>query len=200
MNDMHLVLHGLAIKKHGAPDEIAGIVGLAQARVGELLGQATAGGRAVESQGKYLLTPAGRMILDGHYSRYYDALRKDTGFIDVYQRFELLNVEMKQVVTDWQTVALGGERVPNDHADEDYDEKIIDRLSKVHERIEPMLASLAGKVARLGRYRDKLEFALDKAEEGEHAWVSDVRLESYHTVWFEMHEDLLRILGRERDE
>jgi len=25
-------------------------------------------------------------------------------------------------------------------------------------------------------------------------------VDSYHTVWFELHEDLLRILGREREE
>ena len=31
-------------------------------------------------------------------------------------------------------------------------------------------------------------------------WVSDARLPSYHTLWFELHEDLLRILGRRRAE
>jgi hypothetical protein len=30
--------------------------------------------------------------------------------------------------------------------------------------------------------------------------VSDARTPSYHTVWFELHEDLLRVLDRERDE
>ena len=38
------------------------------------------------------------------------------------------------------------------------------------------------------------------AEDGEHEWVSDVRRDSYHTVWFELHEELLRIMGREREE
>ena len=28
----------------------------------------------------------------------------------------------------------------------------------------------------------------------------DAMIESYHTVWFEMHEDLLRLLARVRDE
>ena len=26
------------------------------------------------------------------------------------------------------------------------------------------------------------------------------KIDSYHTVWFELHEDLLRMLGREREE
>ena len=35
---------------------------------------------------------------------------------------------------------------------------------------------------------------------GEIDWVSGVRIDSYHTVWFELHEDLLRMLGRTRQE
>jgi hypothetical protein len=42
--------------------------------------------------------------------------------------------------------------------------------------------------------------ALEKAEDGEIAWVSDAKIESYHTLWFELHEDLLRLMRRERAE
>ncbi len=49
-------------------------------------------------------------------------------------------------------------------------------------------------------YREKLEAALEKAEKGAIAWVSDAKIESYHTVWFELHEDLLRLMRRERSE
>lgn len=31
-------------------------------------------------------------------------------------------------------------------------------------------------------------------------YVGGVRCDSYHTVWFELHEDLLRILGATRHE
>ena len=54
--------------------------------------------------------------------------------------------------------------------------------------------------SRLSCYADKLEAALDRAEDSEIQWVSDATIESYHTVWFEMHEDLLRLLGRVREE
>jgi hypothetical protein len=49
-------------------------------------------------------------------------------------------------------------------------------------------------------YAQKLLAALEAAEDGDREWVSDVRRESYHTVWFELHEDLLRIMGRAREE
>jgi hypothetical protein len=53
---------------------------------------------------------------------------------------------------------------------------------------------------RLSRYLERLEFAYDRILAGEIDWVSGVRIDSYHTVWFELHEDLLRILGRTRQE
>ena len=42
--------------------------------------------------------------------------------------------------------------------------------------------------------------SLEKAEDGAIEWVSDARIESYHTLWFELHEELLRIVGRQRSE
>ena len=42
--------------------------------------------------------------------------------------------------------------------------------------------------------------ALEKAEDGAIEWVSDARIDSYHTVWFELHEELLRLMGRTRVE
>ena len=49
-------------------------------------------------------------------------------------------------------------------------------------------------------YSKGLLEALEKAEDGDIAWVSDAKIESYHTLWFELHEDLLRIVGRIRSE
>ena len=49
-------------------------------------------------------------------------------------------------------------------------------------------------------YRDKLTKALEKAEDGAIDWVSDARIENYHTLWFELDEDLLCMVGRDRDE
>jgi hypothetical protein len=49
-------------------------------------------------------------------------------------------------------------------------------------------------------YRVRLAEAYDQVLAGQHEYVSGVRIDSYHTVWFELHEDLLRMLGREREE
>jgi hypothetical protein len=197
---MHLALHGVAIKKHAAATAIAEVVGLDVERTEALLKAATLAGRLAEAQGGYVLTPAGRMILDNQYSQFCDDVRSNAAFVAACERFERINVELKQVITDWQTLDVGGQKVRNDHANADYDAAVLDRLGEVHERFEPVLAQLTLGLPRLVRYGRKLEVALERAEAGQSEWVSDARSESYHTVWFELHEDLLRVLGRVREE
>lgn len=200
MSETHLALHGLALKKHATAAAAAAAVGLPAQCTEALLEQAVAGGRATKAAQGYALTPAGRMILDAQYGRHYGELRADRGFVAAYERFERVNAELKQLVTDWQTRRIGGERVANDHADAAYDAGIIARLGDLHERFEPVARILAAGLARLAHHFEALEQALERAERGEREWVSDARIASYHTVWFELHEDLLRILGRQRAE
>jgi hypothetical protein len=200
MDARDLVFHGLAIKRHSTPEVIAEFVGLPSEAVAGLLAQATATGRAIEARGGYSLAPLARVALEARYGLYFADLRADPAFVAQYERFEVVNRILKQIITDWQTIPVRGERVANDHGDKAYDEAVIARLGDLHERAEPILAALAARAPRLGRYGRMLAEALEKAEDGEAAWVSDVRRESYHTVWFELHEDLLRILGRSRDE
>ena len=197
---LHLVMHGVAIKKHAGAAAIASVIGLPLATVESVLEAAAASGRVAAVDGSYMLTPAGQMILGSEYSRFYAALRDNSEFAAACARFEQINRELKQLITDWQTLELGGKRVPNDHSNADYDQRIIARLGDLHERFEPVLARMSAQEPRLGIYKNKLSHALERAEDGDLAWVSDARTESYHTVWFEMHEDLLRLLGHKREE
>lgn len=198
--ELHLTMHGVAIKKHGAPADVASISGLSLNTVSEVLADAKETGRVVCADGKYMLTPAGQMILAGEYSRFYDQLRGDADFVAACERFEVINKALKQLITDWQTLEIASKRIANDHCDSDYDQKLLDRLGDLHERFEPVMKALCAGEARLTTYQSKLTQALEKAEDGDLAWVSDAQLESYHTVWFEMHEDLLRLLGHSREE
>ena len=198
--ELHLAMHGVAIKKHGAPADVASVSGLSLNTVSEILASAEESGRVVSADGKYALSAAGQMILAGEYSRFYDRLRGDADFVTACERFEVINKALKQLITDWQTLEIGGKRVANDHSDSDYDQKVLGRLGDLHERFEPVMNALCSGEGRLATYQSKLSQALGKAEDGDLAWVSDAQLESYHTVWFEMHEDLLRLLGRSREE
>jgi hypothetical protein len=200
MKDQQLALHGLAIKKHGDAADVAAVTGLDPARVQAFLDEAVGTGRVVKAGSKYMLTPIAQVALKTGYSRDFAAARGDEGMGRAYDDFERINEQVKQLITDWQTLTVGGSKVPNDHSNSDYDDKIIDKLGALHERAEPMLDRLARPLPRLGVYKRLLQSALEKAEDGDIAWVSDARCMSYHTVWFELHEDLIRILGRQRVE
>lgn len=193
-------MHGLAIKKFGTPAAVADLLGAAEAEVQAALDAAVAEGLAMAAKGAFMLTPKGQQALASEYPTRYAALRGNVPVAAGYDRFEAINTELKQLITEWQTMTVAGETVPNDHSDKDYDARIIDRLGDLHERAEPMLAGLAKALPRLRRYAERLAAALDKAEKGDIAFVSGAKIDSYHTVWFELHEDLLRILDRSRDD
>jgi hypothetical protein len=47
---------------------------------------------------------------------------------------------------------------------------------------------------RFGRYRVRLSDALARARSGAGGYVTE-EMASYHSVWFQLHEDLLATLG-----
>ena len=200
MNSRDLVLHAAAIKRHAPASAIAALAGLPADQAQVQLDALVASGRAIEAKGAYALTPLAGVALQARYAGHFAALRGDAGFSSAYQGFERINNTLKQIITDWQTLDVGGQKVANDHRDKAHDAAVIDRLGALHEQAEPILAKLAQGLPRLQYYGDRLLVALEAAEDGDSAWVSDIRRDSYHTVWFELHEELLRIMGREREE
>ncbi|MCT2559333.1 MULTISPECIES: hypothetical protein [Erythrobacteraceae] len=196
----HLVLHGIGIKKYADAVNISEIIGIAQAEVENSIDRAEERGLVMRADGKATLGPAGRLIMQCNYSRFYDSVRKNDAFVAAYDRFEELNVDLKSLITAWQVRDIAGSTVRNDHTDADYDNKIIDRLGALHESAERILAAMASVLPRMAIYREKLLTALERAEDGAIEWVSDAKIESYHTLWFELHEDLLCMLGKEREE
>ena len=194
------VLHALALRRKADLDALERSTGMPREEIESTLAAAAAEKLVIEARGTRLLSPAGTAWLDTAYASEFAAARSDPELAAAYDRFEVVNRELKALVTSWQTMAVGGQSVPNDHTDADYDARVIGRLGDLHERAERVIEALARRVPRLSRYTDRLASALERAEAGENEWVSGVRCDSYHTVWFEMHEDLLRLLGRKREE
>ncbi len=103
-----------------------------------------------------------------------------------------------QLCTDWQLRGSPGENTPNDHADEAYDAGVIARLVETDAVVQPTCRRLAEALDRFGGYGDRLTYALDRVCHGEKDWFTKPTIDSYHTVWFELHENLLATLGVER--
>jgi hypothetical protein len=195
-----LALHGLAVKKAGPPSAVADILGEDPEQVASALRTAAAEGRAIEARDMFMVTPAGREWLHERYPETFAELRADGAAAESYARFERINRELLRLFTEWQMMPVGKETMPNDHSDPAYDDRIIDRLGALHERAERPLQEFAALQPRFREYVRRLDAAYDKTLAGEHDFVSGAKVDSYHTVWFELHEDLLRILGREREE
>jgi hypothetical protein len=113
-----------------------------------------------------------------------------------YNDFRAINTEFKALVTDWQL--KGGQ--PNTHQDADYDAAVLARLDTVHQRAVSIIAAAATQLPRLNVYSAKLRSALDKVKTGEIAWLTRPLIDSYHTVWFELHEELILAVGLTREE
>lgn len=115
-----------------------------------------------------------------------------------YRRFLAANGDMLGTCTAWQLRDEGGVQVVNDHADAAWDAAVLDRLQELDRRVQPVLDLLDGSLDRFACYRGRLATALAKVLAGELEWFTKPVIDSYHTIWFELHEDLLCTLGIER--
>lgn len=194
------VLHALGVLKKGSVDRLAEILGTSVEPVTAELDQLVTLGHVAEIEGEYLLTPLARLAAIAQDGQVYADQRASASFLAAMENFERVNDELKTLISKWQTRDVAGQWIANDHSDPDYDDGVVADLGDLHDRAVDTLSLLALEVPRLDAYTKRLSTSLQKAESGETAWVSDVRISSYHTVWFELHEDLLTILGHERQE
>src|SRR3984893_3907081 len=166
MSDMHLALHGLAIKKHAMPKDIAEIVGMDAERVASLLEEAESRRSVARTGGKFMLTAPAQVALRSEYSRVYADQRSSAAMNAAYDDFEKINVLLKHLITHWQTIDVGGEELPSAPSNRDRDQNIIDRLGDLHERSEPILKRMAAGLPRLGIYMEMLTAALGRGAGG----------------------------------
>jgi hypothetical protein len=152
-----------------------------------------AAGVAMTRGANLALTPTGR---EAHaaWARLASGTEDEELARSAYERFLVLNVEFLRLCTDWQ-LKPGNE--PNDHSDAAYDFKILERLDRLDERAGQLLENLGKTVPRFGGYRSRLTDALDRISD-DRAWLASPRCDSYHTVWMQLHEDLLTAVGVDR--
>lgn len=191
------VLQGVRLKGRVSPVDLAATLGTDVADITPVVERLTAAGLLTE--GETL-----RITLSGT-ERLTALLAEERKGIDpramaaAYDDFRAVNEDLKRLVTDWQLKG-GPDGVPNTHDDADYDTAVLARLDDVHARVLPVVEAAAAQLPRLGAYATKLVAALDKIKAGETAWLSRPLIDSYHTVWFELHEELIVAVGLTREE
>ena len=151
-------------------------------------------GLVVRARSAIRVTTTGREVHAG-WARAAPGSEAERAASSAYERFQPLNGEFLRVCHDWQ-VRPGG--VPNDHTDVRYDWSVVDRLRTLDERTAPVVRRLARSIARFEPYPRRLRAALTRVDDGDREWFTSPRLDSFHTVWMQLHEDLLLALGRDR--
>lgn len=182
-----------------APDAMAAIVGLPTATLTDHLDRLVAAGFArhhtTEPPG-WTLTPAGHAELERRLAEELDAAGLRPRVRECYARFVPLNERLLAIITDWQVrAAPDGTLELNDHADPTADSAVIARLGALDDEAGPLCDDLGVALARFGGYRHRLATARRRLESGETVYLDGMQVDSYHLVWFELHEHLLASLG-----
>lgn len=184
-DDAWLVLHEVRLRGVAVLDDNTSNSSVQQLTEIGLVTQAARGLR---------VTPEGR---DAHttWARLLAGSDGETTVRRAYEQFLPLNRELLQVCSAWQ-VRPGG--VPNDHRDLTYDWSVVDRLRALDERAGPSINRVGRVHTRFGSYRPRLREALRLVDDGDFEWLTSPRCDSYHTVWMQLHEDMLLALGLDR--
>ncbi|MGH8993070.1 MAG: hypothetical protein ACRDZ7_16295 [Acidimicrobiia bacterium] len=153
----------------------------------------TEAGCAMVRGSNLALTPAGREV-HAAWARLAEGSPEEEAGRRAYERFMPLNTELLKICTAWQ---LRDDGSLNDHSDRAYDFGVLERLDRLHDRIAPLCNRLAEAVPRFANYPERLTAALDRIAD-DRQWMASPRCDSYHTVWMQMHEDLLCAIGASR--
>ena len=196
-----MVLHALRLTSLAPVELVAARVDLPAEVVAAELAEAAAAGWAVERTGRlagWSLTTTGRSESQRLLGIELDELGV-RGVVEAsYARFLTVNGRFLDVCTRWQLREVDGESVPNDHADPSHDAAVIEDLGTLHVVVVGVVDDVGRHLSRFDRYRRRFEYAFDRVRADDVEWFTKPLIDSYHTVWFELHEDLLATLGRTR--
>jgi hypothetical protein len=180
-----LVLNGAHLKKMATADDIAAAVGLPREVAVAELAAAVEKGWAMSVDGRYLVVPDGTSAVHEYYAKFYGPLRGDAAIEGWFARFETLNDQFIRAVSDWQK--------------NEEDEKAKAKVLKVVERLIKALGDIISAIPRYENYARRFTESVGRVDRGEREYVCGPSIDSVHTIWFELHEDILSVLGRPRD-
>lgn len=190
------LLRALRLKGRVLAADLPAAAGISADQSDSYVQEFTADNLVEEARGRLKLTPGGREHLDEALAAERNTVDQDTLAV-LYAEFDEHNSALKSLMTRWQ---LKGPDTPNDHSDAGYDQAVVDDLVALDAGFTPLVLRLVEVAPRLGHYPARLSNALNRVTTGDHSWFAKPLADSYHTVWFELHEDLIGLSGLSRVE
>lgn len=196
--DLAEVCRIVGLKGVASSDSLVTVLGCGPGRADAAIAALVDEGAAQELPGgRVRLTTEALATVDELFRR--DAARLHTVIEAVMDDFHAVNGAFKELVTAWQMRFVDGTEVINDHTDEAHDADVVTRLrDDIHPQILAIVEQIAGAEPRLARYTERLTAALEALRQGDLQMMANPLRDSYHTVWFELHEELIRLCGRDR--
>jgi hypothetical protein len=195
-----LVLHGPRVLGHASAQRIATRYRLDPGEVEDHLLQFAANGwvahsRFADSSGWHL-TEVGRREGERRLSRELDLARLRETATATHQRFLPLNQRFGKACTDWQIRPTSRDPMAaNDHTDWGWDERVFRTLDALGRQLPVVIDPLAGALQRFDGYATRFSAALAEVNSARPRWIDAPDIDSCHTVWIQLHEDLLATLG-----
>jgi len=143
-------------------------------------------GLAAERTGRlagFTLTPAGAEHVDKLLAE--EGLRTSDALRECYDRFTTIDPGVKKACSRSQI---------------DGPDVALDDLLALHDRAKVCLRKLVACAPRFTPYQARLESCVERLLSGDNTAFTKPMAESYHQVWWELHQDLLLTLGLEREE
>lgn len=193
-----LAVRSLLIKGFVTPDALAATFQTTEEEAGALLDQLTADGLAELAGAMFKLTDDGRAV--GTEMIATDQEHWGAGNAErALDAFVPLDGRIKVIVTAWQMRDDNGQPVLNDHTDAEYDAGVLSDLRTFHKDAVAWIQPLCDGLPRLSTYVARLESAAHLVATGDHTYIASPRVDSYHNIWFELHEDLILLAGKTRE-
>jgi pyruvate,orthophosphate dikinase len=191
------MLRALLVKGYATPESAATALLVTADEASALLDRLVADGLAEMAVGSFRLTADGKAVGAERIAEDREAwgVAEAERALDA---FLALDHRMKETVTAWQMREVDGQQAFNDHADAAYDAGVLARLAALHDDAAAWITPLEAGLPRLAAYRERLSRAVAAAVGGDGRYVASPRVDSYHGAWFELHEDLILLAGRNR--
>jgi hypothetical protein len=198
-----LVLHAVRLAGMADDHRVATRYGLDPALTTELLLDHQAYGWVSRvdfaGTGGWTLTDTGRRRNEQQLAAELAAVGAAAEVALVHRDFLPSNARLLRASTDWQLKPSAHDPLTaNRHDDPDWDARVIEELSGIAVELAELESRLVTKLRRFAGYHGRFAAALTRVHDGDVSGVTEVGGDSCHTVWMELHEDLLATLGLER--
>ena len=180
-------LRTLGFKGLCSAQKFADLLALTPADAQGLLRRMEEQGLAEATPRGFRLTPGGRDQLERELDQERERL-DPSSVAGAYREFLEINSTFKRIVTDYQLAA----------DDVRARERTLRRLRRLHARAMAVARRAGQAVPRLSGYGARFDRAMTAVEAGDARYWASPLVDSYHSIWFELHEELLRAEGRSR--